>query len=188
MLLKAPWKPKGAGLKSEVLAEAVDLFPTFVALSGLPPVPAGEGLQGTDLSPVFDGRDPGKKYAFSQFAKRYHHASELHNEKVLWDECTTCENSDIIAMGYSVRDERWRYTEWASWNGTSARPIWSDVIARELYDHGDDDGADFDKASPTENVWNSSAAHKQVVDQLSDVVHDHFNGDHQPPDATTAVV
>jgi hypothetical protein len=36
-------------------------------------------------------------------------------------------------MGYSVRTDGWRYTEWVAWNQTSLAPIWSDVVARELY-------------------------------------------------------
>jgi iduronate 2-sulfatase len=33
-------------------------------------------------------------------------------------------------MGYSVRDERWRYTEWRERRS-------GDVVARELYDHAE---------------------------------------------------
>ena len=36
-------------------------------------------------------------------------------------------------MGYSVRTDGWRYTEWVAWNQTTLAPIWSDVVARELY-------------------------------------------------------
>jgi iduronate 2-sulfatase len=36
-------------------------------------------------------------------------------------------------MGYSIRDERYRYTEWRDWQ--TGR-----VVARELYDHESDPG------------------------------------------------
>ena len=54
-------------------------------------------------------------------------------------------------MGYSLRSDRWRYTEWAVWNKTSFQPIWDSVTLNrtELYDHQGDLGTDFDVASPT---------------------------------------
>lgn len=62
-------------MKTPALVEAVDLYPTLVALAGLPdPKKNGENLQGEDLSPLFDepvlnGTGP-KPFAYSQFAKQ----------------------------------------------------------------------------------------------------------------------
>ena len=36
---------------------------------------------------------------------------------------------------YTMRTDRYRYTEWVRWNGSALAPIWSDMRARELYDH-----------------------------------------------------
>ena len=38
-------------------------------------------------------------------------------------------------MGYSLRTDTFRYTEWATWNGTSLRPIWERLVGTELYSH-----------------------------------------------------
>ena len=51
-------------------------------------------------------------------------------------------------MGYTIRDERWRYTAWVGFDwgsqgdpkGTATKPKWDDVSARELYDHEGDEG------------------------------------------------
>lgn len=42
---------------------------------------------------------------------------------------------EIKIMGYSIRTDRYRYTEWVEFNNTSCLPIWSSKIATELYDH-----------------------------------------------------
>ena len=90
------------GRKSHALVEAVDIYPTLVALSGLPP--SKEGLQGLDLSPLLTPSDldddveereireqANHPYAFSQFAKRMIESNELQ-EKELWDVCTKCKH------------------------------------------------------------------------------------------------
>ena len=47
-------------------------------------------------------------------------------------------------MGYSIRTQTWRFTEWYRWNGASLTPDWSDAAGAELYSHAGDDGTDFD--------------------------------------------
>lgn len=77
------------GATSSALVELVDVFPTLTELAGLP-LPAG--LEGVSLVPLLD--DPHRKWktaAFSQF---------LRTEK----------NNKV--MGYSVRTQHFRYTEW----------------------------------------------------------------------------
>ena len=50
------------------------------------------------------------------------------------------ERTDFTYMGYIMRTDRWRYTEWVGWNGTNLSPIWNALRASELYDHIDDLG------------------------------------------------
>jgi iduronate 2-sulfatase len=56
-------------------------------------------------------------------------------------------------MGYSIRTDKWRYTEWQKRDDTK------DVIARELYDHAID-------PLETENVA-ADPANEEAVKELS---------------------
>ncbi len=83
------------GEKARGLAEFVDVFPTLCAAASIP-VPTG--LDGASLLPVI--QDPSrsvKDYAVSQYPRAQ-------------------------AMGYSIRTDRWRYTEW----GTAGRELYDE--------------------------------------------------------------
>jgi arylsulfatase A-like enzyme len=102
MLMRVPGKK--AGVKVTGLTEFVDIYPTLSELAGLP-LPGH--LEGTSFAPLL--ADPGrtwKKAAFSQYPRPGH-------------------------MGYSLRTERYRYTEWRK-RGTS------EVDGVELYDYEKD--------------------------------------------------
>ncbi len=89
------------GQHSVSLVEFVDIYPTLVELCGLPQPP---GLEGRSLVPILqDGSVRIKDAAFSQFPRG-------------------------DRMGYSLRTEEFRYTEWIRREG-------GETIARELYDH-----------------------------------------------------
>jgi len=106
---------KNAGTQTDSFAELVDLFPTLVDLCGLP---MPEGLDGDSLAPVV--ADPSrsvKAAAYTQHPRPAYFDREPEKRPK--------------AMGYSVRNENVRYTEWRDWNS-------GDVIAKELYDHRDD--------------------------------------------------
>ncbi len=128
MIISAP-KQKTAGKPTIALSEFVDIYPTLCELAGLP-VP--DGLEGTSLVPVMN--DPGrpwKKAAFSQYPR----------QKV---------------MGYSLRTERYRYTEWAE---PGREPV-----GVELYDHQSD---------PEENVNVAGfAENKELIAKLSRMLKD----------------
>jgi len=75
-----------AGVKTNVLAEFVDIYPTLCDLAGLP-IP--DGLEGTSLLPAMEHPDrPVQQAAFSQYPRKQ-------------------------LMGHSMRTDRYRYTEWA---------------------------------------------------------------------------
>lgn len=41
-------------------------------------------------------------------------------------------------MGYSLRNDTWRYTMWVPWDSAHFRPLWDQPLAaEELYDHRD---------------------------------------------------
>lgn len=110
LLIAAPGVAQ-AGTRTNALAESLDLFPTLIELSGLP---NPGGLAGVSLVPVL--KDPKKSVQPGAFTQ--------HPRPAYFDR----EPGGIPeAMGYSVRTERVRYTEWRDWKT-------GDVIARELYD------------------------------------------------------
>ena len=110
LIVSAPGM-KTADEKSDSPTEFVDLFPTLCELAGLP-VPAGP--EGRSLVPILD--DPSAKVreaAMEQFPR--------DNDK----------------MGYTLRDERYRYVKWVKmdyWNGERTGP----TVAVELYDYEKD--------------------------------------------------
>lgn len=50
---------------------------------------------------------------------------------------------DIKIMGYTMRTERYRYTEWIRFNHKKFVPNWLKVYGRELYDHFIDPDENF---------------------------------------------
>ncbi|XP_065833661.1 iduronate 2-sulfatase-like [Oscarella lobularis] len=138
------------GITSDALTEFVDIFPTLVEAAGFPRLdlcPEGLSTQATLCSegqsflPLIN--DPAgsnwKKTAFSQFL-RGGPRQEI--------------------MGYSMRTDRYRYTEWVRFKGDPDYvPDWSVSRGVELYDHTID---------PEENInLASRSSYKNVVDQLS---------------------
>lgn len=127
LICRAPGQ-KAPGGKTNALVEFVDIYPSLCELAGLPlPV----HLEGSSFASLLS--DPGqswKQAAFSQYPR----------------------GRDI--MGYSMRTDRYRFTQWKQRNGT--------IIAQELYDHQTD---------PLENVNVVDAAGyagtvKQLAGQL----------------------
>lgn len=106
---------KNAGTRTESLAELVDLFPTLVEMCGLP---MPKGLDGDSLAAVVaDPAQAIKAAAFTQHPRPAYFDREPDKRPK--------------AMGYSVRTEDVRYTEWRDW-------LTGDVLAKELYDHRND--------------------------------------------------
>ena len=98
--------------KTSIPVETLDVFPTLCELAGIDPVPT---LQGISLVPLLDGGEPEKTYAISQWPIRHKNG-----------------------MGYTIRTERYRYTEWyKDYAGLTPRSD-DNIIGRELYDYQED--------------------------------------------------
>ena len=96
LIIAAPGM-KAAGKSTTRLAELVDVYPTVADLCGLA---APKELEGTSLRPLLDDPErPWKKGAFTQVihGQQGGRAAKLSSKSV---------------MGRSVRNERYRYTEW----------------------------------------------------------------------------
>ncbi|MFM7245547.1 MAG: sulfatase [Planctomycetaceae bacterium] len=121
-----------AGATASAPVEFVDVYPTLVDACSVPP--AG-GLAGASLVPLL--RDPQasvKPVAISQYPR------------------SKGESGTGPVMGYSVRDDRWRFTAWREDGG-------SRIVATELYDERED-------PAETRNLA-ADPQYKAVVDRLS---------------------
>ena len=142
------------GIITEHLTEFVDLFPTLVEAAGLKPLelcPEDSSKvkvcrEGTSLMSLV--KDPKsshwKQKAFSQYPRKPNGQN---------------------AMGYTMRTNDFRYTEWVKFIGAPEyKPDWNSLFGVELYDHSKD---------PEENV---NVAHKKeyqdMVKTLSKELHD----------------
>jgi iduronate 2-sulfatase len=106
LILSVPDQPY-VGVETDALVELVDIYPTLCRYANLK---EPQGLEGRGLKPLVDAPSrPWKRAAFSQYPR-----------------------PDQMAMGYSIRTESHRYTEWrTAWE----TPESATVVARELYDH-----------------------------------------------------
>jgi len=113
LIIAAPRRPSTAGRKTDALVELLDLYPTLLDLCNLP---APHRLEGVSLGPLLAAPSTTvKSAAFTQ------HPRPPYYEKGV----------ALQIMGYSIRNDRYRYTEWRKVPG-------GEVIARELYDHEKD--------------------------------------------------
>lgn len=128
LILSVPGQPNAGGATS-ALVEYVDIYPTLAEACGLD-VPAQ--CEGKSMMPLLS--DPKRKWkaaAFSQYPR----------------------GKDV--MGYTMRTERWRYTEWITKST-------GEVTARELYDHAQSDVASANLAG--------LPAHSGTVKELSAIL------------------
>jgi len=138
LLFSVPWI-KG-GVKTSSITEFVDVFPTLVDLLKLP-LPSG--LDGKSLVPII--KNP--KATIHQFAvSQYPRPNGV--------------------MGYTIRTDKYRYTEWLE-NYKSYQPYdQKKVIAREFYDYEKD---------PQEKVSEIlNPAYKTLIDELAHKLEAHL--------------
>ncbi len=102
---------KQPGVKTNALAELLDMYPTLAELCGLS---KPEGVDGTTLVPVLDDPNASVKAA----------AYTQHPRPAYFQDAPE-------VMGRSVRTARYRYTEWRDFET-------GELVAAELYDHETD--------------------------------------------------
>ncbi len=109
LIIRTPGMPN-RGATTDGLVEFVDIYPALCDLTG---VPIPDDLEGTSFKPLVDDPSrPWKKAAFTQFLR-----------EGIW-----IAPDGVEYMGYSVRTDRYRYTEWVNWES-------KELAATELYDH-----------------------------------------------------
>lgn len=130
-----------AGKHTPALAELMDLYPTLSDLCGLP---APTGTEGVSLEPVLKNTE----------AKVRSVALSQHPRPAYYKDAPA-------AMGYSIRSQTHRYTEWRDWKSGK-------TIATELYDHEEDPAETRNLAmdQDQEAVVKQHAAQLQSVNPL----------------------
>lgn len=128
------------GQRTDSIVELLDIYPTLVDLCA---IDALQRLAGTTLRPILE--NPNRKVkdlALTQHPRPAYPAAG--------------ENPD--AMGYSIRTDRYRYTEWRRF-GTP------EVLATELYDHARD-------PNETENIAGKASPDllRRLASSLADVL------------------
>ncbi|MAS98757.1 MAG: hypothetical protein CMF29_07540, partial [Kiritimatiellaceae bacterium] len=138
MIIKVPWMP--GATKSDALVEALDIYPTLLDLCG---VEQPSHLQGESLVPLL--QDPslvGPSEAVSQYPR----------------------NAQNV-MGYSLRTDRYRYTEWVQKNT-------GNLLNREIYDHY------LDPMEHTNIVNNANLISTALLDSLSAQLKPYIGGEY----------
>ncbi|KAK6192075.1 hypothetical protein SNE40_003619 [Patella caerulea] len=123
------------GIITEQMTEFVDLFPTLVeaaGLSPLPPCPEDSSntilcTEGTSLMPLVTNPNITlKEVVFSQYPRKL---------------------GDQSVMGYTLRTQHYRYTEWAAFTKAPIyKPDWSRLYGMELYNHTGDPEENYNHA------------------------------------------
>lgn len=134
LIIKAPfYKPRSV----ESPVELLDIFPTLVELANVSPkkVPrCASSVNVTDL--CFAGKSLVRmmkgetkrrgRYAISQYP-RPNKTPQINSDEPRLE--------DIKIMGYSIRTNRYRYTEWIGFNSKTFEKIWHKNFGTELYDY-----------------------------------------------------
>ena len=114
------------GQRTSSLVELIDIYPTLAEWCGLE---APATLEGVSLVPVLE--DPSavvRASAMTQTPRPNYPKGKMPQ-----------------SMGYTIRTEHWRYTEWRDFNSGK-------VLARELYDHDNDPGETVNVVSKESNA------------------------------------
>jgi iduronate 2-sulfatase len=146
MLIVAPGAGNVGGVVSAPVSQ-VDLFPTLAELCGVTPP---TNLQGQSLVPMLkDNAQTGRGWALTQVT-RGGGGGQQKNKKAVEasGKSSAAPANDGRYFGYSLRTDRWRYTEW---DGGEK--------GRELYDH------DTDPRELTNLA--DHADHSKTVEQLA---------------------
>ena len=136
---------KAKGTVSNALVELLDIYPTLTQMTGFT---TPSNLQGNSLVPLLSKPNiVWKETAASQFLLGRFPKKDAGNDE---------------KMGYSIRTDHYRYTEWYRWVNDSRK----ELIAIELYDHRVED-------TENENIAGIDV-NKILLNELSVKLHQQF--------------
>jgi arylsulfatase A-like enzyme len=144
--------PKVKSSKTNSTTEFVDIFPTLCDLAGLeiPNNLAGKSLVSVMKKPT----SVVKEYAVSQYP-RSNGGTETDRSGY----------ADSKVMGYSIRNQQYRFTLWMGNNYRSSQPFNKDyIIGTELYDYKNDPLEKVNVAKETKYTKVSKKMYQQIID------------------------
>ena len=120
------------GQKTRALVELVDMYRTMADVLTLGPVEST--VEGKSFAPLLQGSPSlsHSTYAFSQYPRCAVGHRPVGGGA---EDCMPLDRTEIIFMGYSVRSDTMRYSEWRLFNGTTLKSDWSPAGLKgvELY-------------------------------------------------------
>ena len=178
LIIRASWI-KNSPKRTNALVELVDLYRTVLDLVDLE-IPSDDTwqLDGVSLRPLLEGKTHKvKDMALSMYPRCVHIGMPIWGARGIPggedNSCLNIERTEFTWMGYTMRTDRYRYTEWVAWNGTTLSPIWDNVTARELYDHKNDTG-EWTNPDRFENVNLVNVVDVALVEELSSLLRESF--------------
>ena len=127
------------GMRSKALVELVDIFPSVTELAGIkqPPLCPEDNhnllscVEGTSVVPLLKNPDmTWKKAAFTQYARPDAGLKVIPGKPSF----PTDEHGESV-MGYTIRVDQYRFTEWYKFDHINAKPDWNNIWGTELYNH-----------------------------------------------------
>lgn len=178
LYVRVPWKPETMGKRTSAIVEHIDMYPSLAELAGVPVDLKVESVDGRSWAHLLDDpTDVHKAAAFTQYPRCWPEGSRSSEAFTHMARCAHVDMTDFAYMGYSIRTSRWRYTEWARWNGTTMTPDWSDLAGIELYDHTDDPPHDSKVSFEQFENKNVADLFPDDVKELSKQVHEFVAGE-----------
>eukprot|EP00041_Stephanoeca_diplocostata_P024992 m.644277 g.644277 ORF g.644277 m.644277 type:complete len:649 (+) comp22647_c0_seq16:193-2139(+) len=137
------------------MVELIDLFPTMVALAGLPAPPTSWDLPGDNLVPGMQSGGVVKRVdaAFGEITRCRNCSEAYFRENKTYDAgcladavdahnftvpCALTLREHFDLMGMSVRTHDWRMSMFCAWDGQALSPDFATCRYKELYDHRGD--------------------------------------------------
>lgn len=118
LIMRVPWLTASVEKRSRALVELVDVYQTLCDVVGVP-LPPNDTVpfDGVSLRPILE--DPTttvKDVALSTFPRCAHVGMPIWGARGTPggadNTCLEVERTDFTWMGYTMRTDRWRYTEW----------------------------------------------------------------------------
>lgn len=136
-----------SGMHTDALVELVDIFPSITEIAGIEKPPLCNGndkpsiacVEGSSVAPLLkDPNQTWKKGAFSQYPRPAQGFPSIPGHPAF-----PAKEQQESVMGYTVRVDKYRFTEWYRFNHTTSKPHFDQVWGTELYHHSSSNGSSF---------------------------------------------